>query len=203
MTTTYDDPRTQVTLARLALFPLRSIGHPRLPLVQEFLDAAIEEGLVEINNPTSKYASGRYFVVTEKVPSAKELYDATTSLPFVNVPTDSPDARFAAQAWKVLLLRGVAVDNGSKMSGLPSAPLGQADSILHVLLCGLDLARSTTPEIETWVSFTDTVSPSDEIDGLAAMPFCVCGRVGEHAWLHYDIDANGGMGSLIQLLAKA
>jgi hypothetical protein len=194
MTTTYDDPKALLALARLARFPLSRVGYPLLPLVRDFLDMAIEDGLVVLDEASRKY------VTTTAAPSADDLYGLGTPLPFVNADADDHDAKFVAQAWRVLLLAGSAVDLPAKKSGFSTAPAAQADSVLHVLLCGLDVAASTKPDIEEWSNFTGTFSPNDEINGLTAVPVCACGRVRKYMVMNYVIDGDEGLGKLMRLL---
>jgi len=194
MTTTYDDPKAMLALTRLAQFPLSRVGHPLLPLVRDFLDKAIEDGLVVLDETSRKY------VTTSDATSADDLYGLGTPLPFVNADAGDPDAKFVAQAWRVLLLTGAAIDLPAKKSGFSTAPAAHADSVLHVLLCGLDVAASTKPDIEEWSNFTGTFSANDEINGLAAVPVCACGRVRKYMVMHYVIDGDAGLGKLMRLL---
>lgn len=189
----YPAPRVLLALSRLSRFPMSVYGK-FLPLVEDFIEKSISQGWVQRDEER------RAYTCVQPTPDLVESATAIASISLLNLDETSPDAEFLKRAWRVLLMRGVSVDRDLLGSGFV-APSGMKDAAIHILLCGLDVGLSTTPDIDTWSSFTSTYEKPREATGLTAVPHCACGRVRENVVLHYAIDGDDGVAKLLRMIA--
>lgn len=94
--------------------------------------------------------------------------------------------------WYLLLLKG----DGDEENYYSREPFGKNLEIFHLLSCGLDASRSSTPTDTQWEEFAGTFVDSDIVHGLKGYATCRCGEVDDYlVQMKYD----GGVAHMLNM----
>lgn len=95
--------------------------------------------------------------------------------------------------WYMLLLKG---DGDAESEYYNYEPFGKNLEVLHLLSCGLDTVKSTTPTDTQWAEFAGTFVDPDTVHGLEGQATCRCGEV-DHYMVQMKYD--GGVAQMLNL----
>lgn len=153
-------------------------------VADHFLTRLFNERLVELSRTGVQF--------TDKIKEVPVVLPSDLASIFAPEATD-PEMRAKAGLWAYLLFYGAKYSYYGNLNG----PSHVQEQTVHILLCGLDLERSSTPSHGYWTQFTDTYAEDDETEkGLEGFATCKCGWYTDLQFTQRDVLASEVLSSL-------
>ena len=130
-----------------------------------------------ILHPDTQWSrSEKGFIITPAGRAHAAKATMSDLFPGVDFDAGTSSERAKGHLWMHLAMKGKTAEWYDSYSRYEPYDWFPTEKLLHMLICGLDFEKSSTPTISGWESFAGTFDEAEKHNGLVGSATCRCGE---------------------------